>query len=85
MAILTHMYRCLLDWPKVSVKIEGVDVIMMIDSGAGSNILDERTLKLITGQRKVKLCKATTTIYAYGSNENLSISRFRKNNLQIHP
>jgi predicted aspartyl protease len=32
------------DWPKVSVKIEGVDVTMMIDSGASINILDERTL-----------------------------------------
>ena len=38
------------DLPKVSVKIEGVDVRMMIGSGASSNILDERTLKLITGQ-----------------------------------
>jgi hypothetical protein len=55
------------------VKIEGVDVRMMIDSGASINILDERTLKRITGQRKVKLCKATTTIYAYGSTSSLPI------------
>ena len=55
------------------MKIEGVDVRMMIDSGASINILDERTLKLMTGQRKVKLCKATTTIYAYGSNSSLPI------------
>ena len=55
------------------MKIEGVDVRMMIDSGASINILDERTLKRITGQRKVKLCKATTTIYAYGSTSSLPI------------
>ena len=61
------------DLPKVSMKIEGVDVRMMIDFAASINILDERTLKLITGQRKVKLCKATTNIYIYGSNSSLSI------------
>ena len=61
------------DLPKVSVKIEGVDVRMMIDSGASINILDERALKLITGQRKVKLCKTTTNIYTYGSKSSLAI------------
>jgi hypothetical protein len=45
------------------VKIEGVDVTMMIDSGASINILDERTLNLITGHRKVKLCKVLVSLW----------------------
>ena len=55
------------------MKIEGVDVTMMINSGASINILDERTLNLITGHQKVKLCKATANIYTYRSKSSVSI------------
>ena len=39
--------------PKVNVKNENADVIMMIDSGASINILDEHAFELISRQRKV--------------------------------
>lgn len=55
------------------MKIEGVDVRMIIDPGASINIRDERAPKRITAKRMVKLYKATTNIYIYGSKPSLPI------------
>ncbi|XP_053381848.1 uncharacterized protein K02A2.6-like [Mercenaria mercenaria] len=57
--------------PKVNLKVNGVDVTFLVDTGSSLNILDE---SLIDKMRpKPKIQKTKTKAYAFGQNKPLSI------------
>ncbi|XP_028416022.1 uncharacterized protein K02A2.6-like [Dendronephthya gigantea] len=60
--------------PQLPVVINGVEIVMMIDSGASVNILDKAAYEqIVTQNDHIQLQKTSTRIYAYGAAEPLAL------------
>ena len=58
--------------PKVTVQINSVDVSMIVDTGASTDIIDEDAFGRITQHSTVQLGPTTKRLFAYGSKDRLS-------------
>ena len=58
--------------PKVTVQINSVDVSMILDTGASTDIIDEDAFSRITQHSTVQLGPTTKRLFAYGSKDRLS-------------
>ena len=58
--------------PKVTVQIDSVDVSMIVDTGASTDIIDEDAFGCITQHSTVQLAPTTKRLFAYGSKDQLS-------------
>ncbi len=56
--------------PTVTVNIEDVEVQMIVDTGASTDILDEETFNKVN-QRNIVLYPTTKRLFAYGSTAQL--------------
>ena len=57
--------------PSLNVRINGLNVKMLVDTGSSINVLDENTYKKF--QVKPKLSKTDTKVFTYGSNTNFPL------------
>ena len=57
--------------PRLNVKVDGLNVQMLVDTGSSINILDENTYQRF--QVKPKLSKTETKVFTYGSNTNFPL------------
>ena len=57
--------------PRLNVKINGLNVKMLVDTGSSINVLDETTFQKF--QVKPKLSKTDTKVFTYGSNTNFPL------------
>ena len=57
--------------PRLNVKVNGLNVQMLVDTGSSINILDENTYQRF--QVKPKLSKTETKVFTYGSNTNFPL------------
>ncbi|XP_062610353.1 uncharacterized protein K02A2.6-like [Saccostrea cucullata] len=57
--------------PRIKVEINGIPVSVLVDTGSSINVVDECTFKKL--ENKVKLRKADTRVFAYGSKTTLDI------------
>lgn len=64
--------------PRVTVRINDVEVPLVVDTGAAVNIIDKPTYKSIIQTSPVELCYTTKRLFAYGSKQQLpSIGQFK--------
>ena len=60
---------------EISVKIEGVQVTMIIDSGASCNVLDRNLWEYLKAHKvRCASSKATKKLYSYGSKQPLQVA-----------
>ena len=59
--------------PLVTVKINNVDVEMVIDTGASTDIIDEVAFEKINRNQNITLRPTTKRLFAYGSDEQLPV------------
>ena len=57
---------------EVCVKVNGISIKMIVDTGASTDILDENTFSKIKQLKNIKLQTPTKRIFAYGSNSQLT-------------
>ena len=57
--------------PRLSIKVNGLNVQMLVDTRSSINILDENTYQKF--QVKPKLSKTETKVFTYGSNTNFPL------------
>ena len=59
--------------PETNVEINGVEMKMMIDTGASTDIMDEAAFQKIKQAQLIKLTEDRCRIFAYGSQSRLSV------------
>ena len=57
--------------PTAKVKINNVNVTMIIDTGASVNIIDEQTFARVNANKNIRMQRTCTKIFAYGSEQHL--------------
>ena len=67
----------------VVVKVENVDVSMIIDSGSSVNIIDTGTFRKIQKKNKIVLKPSKTKIYPYASEPIKTLGYFQGTVLRI--
>ena len=59
--------------PKVKVKINDIPITMIVDTGASLDIIDEVTFHQLQQKTDIQLGRASTKLFAYGSDEQLPL------------
>ena len=59
--------------PKVKVKINDIPLTMIVDTGASLDIIDEVTFHQLQQKTDIQLGRASTKLFAYGSDEQLPL------------
>ena len=59
--------------PRATVKVNNVEVEMVVDTGASTDIIDETAFDKVNQDKMITLQPTTRRLFAYGSNEQLSI------------
>ena len=59
--------------PKVKVKINDILITMIVDTGASLDIIDEVTFHQLQQKTDIQLGRASTKLFAYGSDEQLPL------------
>ena len=66
--------------PEINVEINGIEMKMLIDTGASTDIIDEEAFRKISQTRPVRLEEDTCRIFAYGSQSRLAVlGKFKAN------
>ncbi|XP_062614532.1 uncharacterized protein K02A2.6-like [Saccostrea cucullata] len=64
--------------PIANVKINGIKVDMLVDSGASVTVMDESTFERVSRKKPIKLSKSNAKVHAYGMKAALPIrGKFR--------
>ncbi|XP_062610190.1 uncharacterized protein K02A2.6-like [Saccostrea cucullata] len=64
--------------PIANVKINGIKVDMLVDSGASVTVMDESTFERVSRKKPIKLSKSNAKVHAYGTKAALPIrGKFR--------
>ena len=58
--------------PETDVEVNGMQITVMIDTGASTDILDEATFNMVNKDCRIKLQPDSCKIFAYGSNIQLT-------------
>ena len=59
--------------PMATVKVNNVEVEMVVDTGASTDIIDETAFDKVNRDKMITLQATTRRLFTYGSNEQLSI------------
>ena len=59
--------------PSVTVKVGHVPIVMIVDTGASTDIMDETTFTNIICSSKIELQPTSKSIFAFGSQEQLTL------------
>ena len=59
--------------PKVKAKINDIPITMIVDTGASLDIIDEVTFHQLQQKTDIQLGRASTKLFAYGSDEQLQL------------
>ena len=59
--------------PKVDVKLNGITISMIIDTGASTDIIDEKDFAIVNQTNNLELQPSTRCIFAYGADSQLMV------------
>ena len=59
--------------PKVDVKLNGITISMIIDTGASTDIIDEKDFAIVNQTNNLELQPSTRCIFAYGADSQLIV------------
>ena len=59
--------------PKVDVKLNGITISMIIDTGASTDIIDEKDFAKVNQTSNLELQPSTRCIFAYGTDSQLMV------------